>query len=49
MSILLMVNLILVLKEFYDIFKMVFNQIKYHNYNSDSDSDSDIEDLDFYI
>ena len=40
-------------KEFYDIFKMVFNQIKYHNYNSysdsDSDSDSDIEDLDFYI
>ena len=46
-----MVNLILVLKEFYDIFKMVFNQIKYHNYNSDSDSDSDsdIEDLDFYI
>ena len=32
---------------------MVFNQIKYHNYNSysdsDSDSDSDIEDLDFYI
>ena len=34
-------------KEFYDIFKMVFNQIKYHNYNSDSDSDSDIEDLDF--
>ena len=33
-------------KEFYDIFKMVFNQIKYEKYNSDSDSDSDI---DFYI
>ena len=31
-------------KEFYDIFKMVFNQIKYAKYNSDSDSD-----IDFYI
>ena len=37
-------------KEFYDIFKMIFNQIKYkdyNDYNSDSDSDSDIEELDF--
>ena len=37
-------------KEFYDIFKMIFNQIKfndYNNYNSDSDSDSDREEFDF--
>ena len=35
-------------KEFYDIFKMIFNQIKYHDYNDyNSDSDSDREELDF--
>ena len=35
-------------KEFYDIFKMIFNQIKYHDYNYyNSDSDSDREELDF--
>ena len=35
-------------KEFY-IFKMIFNQIKFNDYNSDSDSDSDSdrEELDF--
>ena len=30
-------------KEFYDIFKMIFNQIKYKGYDSDSDSDIDID------
>ena len=34
-------------KEFYDIFKNIFNQIKYKEYGSDSDSDSDTEELDF--
>ena len=34
-------------KEFYDIFKMIFNQIKFNYYNSDSDSDSDREEFDF--
>ena len=35
-------------KEFYDIFKMIFNQIKYRDYNDyNSDSDSDREELDF--
>ena len=36
-------------KEFYDIFKNIFNQIKYKEYgsDSDSDSDSDTEKLDF--
>ena len=34
-------------KEFYDIFKNIFNQIKYKDYDSDSDSDSDSEELDF--
>ena len=33
-------------KEFYDIFKLFFNQIKYKGYDSDSDSDIDIEDFD---
>ena len=32
-------------KEFYDIFKMIFNQIKFNYYNSDSDSDR--EEFDF--
>ena len=31
-------------KEFYDIFKIIFSQIKYED--SDSDDDSDIEDFD---
>ena len=35
-------------KEFYDIFKMIFNQIEYRDYNDyNSDSDSDREELDF--
>ena len=34
-------------KEFYDIFKLFFNQIKYEG--SDSDSDSDIEDFDIVL
>ena len=34
-------------KEFYDIFKMIFNQIKFNYYNSYSDSDSDREEFDF--
>ena len=34
-------------KEFYDIFKMIFNQIQYKGYDSDSDSDS--EDYDIVI
>ena len=34
-------------KEFYDIFKMIFNQIKFNDYNIDIDSDSDREELDF--
>ena len=36
-------------KEFYDIFKLFFNQIKYKAYDSDSDSDSDIDFEDFDI
>ena len=32
-------------KEFYDIFKNIFNQIKYNEYYSDSDSDSDSDDF----
>ena len=32
-------------KEFYDIFKIIFNQIKFNYYNSDSDSDR--EEFDF--
>ena len=34
-------------KEFYDIFKIIFSQIK--NEDSDSDSDSDIEDFDIIL
>ena len=36
-------------KEFYDIFKLFFNQIKYEGCDSDSDSDSDIEGFDIVL
>ena len=34
-------------KEIYDIFKMIFNQIKYKGYDGDSESDSDSDSGDF--
>ena len=36
-------------KEFYDIFKIIFNQIKNEDSDSDSDSDSVIEDFDIIL